>query len=82
VLRNYLQRKYLIPALEETTNKILVHLKRTHFPHEQKESLRQLLSLSDLVKFAKEEPQAVENVAALEDVRLFLTITNDGSTNE
>jgi len=72
ILRNYLQRRYLIPALEETTDKILLYLKRTHFQHQQKERLRKLLSLSDLVKFAKEEPLAQENISALENVRLFV----------
>ena len=72
ILRHYLQRKYLIPALEETTAKILTHLKRTPFALDQKENLRALLALSDLVKFAKQEPQAQDNESALRNMRLFI----------
>ena len=75
VLRNYLQRKYLIPALEETSDEIFMHLRKTHFPQEQKENLRKLLALSDLVKFAKEEPLSEANLSAMEQVRAFITLS-------
>lgn len=76
ILRNYLQRKYLIPALEETTPQILQYLKKTHFDKNQKEKLRELLQVSDLVKFAKAEPPAAENEKAWEAIFDFIQQEN------
>ncbi|HAQ71949.1 hypothetical protein N9545_07215 [Salibacteraceae bacterium] len=62
ILREYIEHRYLIPALEQTTDEIINGLR--HNPDLSPElvgKVRQLLFLSDLVKFAKENPVGNEN---------------------
>ena len=62
ILREYIELRYLIPALEQTTDEIINGLR--HNPDLSAElvgKVRQLLFQSDLVKFAKENPVGNEN---------------------
>jgi hypothetical protein len=57
IMRVYLQRRFLIPAVESTTDEIAAHLKHQDDP--RKETAAELLGLleeADLVKFAKYKP--------------------------
>lgn len=56
ILRTYLSERYDISALEMTTDEIMLALKRRAISEVMKEKLRDILILSDLVKFAKENP--------------------------
>jgi len=56
ILRVYLEERYGITALEMTTDEIMVALKRKDINEMMKQKLRDILVLSDLVKFAKENP--------------------------
>ena len=56
ILRIYLDERYAIGALEMTTDEIMLALKRKDMSDSMKQKLRGILVLSDLVKFAKENP--------------------------
>lgn len=56
ILRIYLEERYAISSLEMTTDEIMLALKRKEISEVMKQKLRDILVLSDLVKFAKENP--------------------------
>jgi len=56
ILRMYLEERYGINALEMTTDEMMLALKRKDISEGMKQKLRDILVLSDLVKFAKENP--------------------------
>ncbi len=56
ILREYLEKRYQVPALECTSAELLAHLNRTEFPDELKAILESVLAQTDLVKFAKAVP--------------------------
>ena len=56
IIREYLENRYAIQALESTTDEILAQLKNANVPDEFNPKLREMLQLADLVKFAKAEP--------------------------
>jgi hypothetical protein len=61
VLREYLEKRYAVKTHEKTTDEIFVELRHVAITQENKNTLRQILSVSDLVKFAKEQPLPPEN---------------------
>lgn len=61
ILRDFLERRYHIPAMEQTTDEIFAALGATDMPDGQKARLRQVLTLADLVKFAREQPLHTDN---------------------
>ena len=56
IIREYVERRYEILALESTTDEILRDLKQKDFNEDLKDNLKEMLQLADLVKFAKAEP--------------------------
>jgi len=75
VLREYLEKRYMIKTHEKTTEEIIAGLKRADMTTENRAMLHQLLTLADLVKFAKERPVAIENERSIEDAMLFVSAT-------
>ncbi|MCC7331903.1 MAG: hypothetical protein IT232_04765 [Flavobacteriales bacterium] len=75
VIREYLERRYQINALEETTHEIMHRLRLQTIPAEQMNKLNQLLTLADLVKFAKEQPLPHENEQSLTHAISFIETT-------
>lgn len=61
IIRRYLEDRYFIRALEETSAEILSDIQSQEIEKEYINSLDQLLNLSDLVKFAKHIPGSEEN---------------------
>jgi hypothetical protein len=57
ILRGYLERRFGIPLLESTTQEIRAQLERNYLNPESKKSLLQFLEQSDLIKFAKVQPE-------------------------
>lgn len=53
IVRQFLEKKYGIKALESTTKEILAFLKTTHFPENQAAALRELLQQTDFSKFSE-----------------------------
>ncbi len=56
ILRNYLEGRYYIAAMEETTAEIIRDLTQ-HVEEEKRDELSRILKESDLVKFAKHIPE-------------------------
>ncbi len=56
IVREYLEKRYGILALESTTREIAHLLKKTNFPETQKPALDFLLQQTDLVKYAEIQP--------------------------
>ena len=56
VIREYLENRYDIKALESTTDEILKDLKKVDFDQANKNDLKDILTMADLVKFAKAKP--------------------------
>ena len=57
-IREYLENRYEVPALESTTDEILRSLKKVDFDSSWKDKLQNILQVADLVKFAKAKPPA------------------------
>lgn len=76
ITRNYIERRFGLTALEQTTDEIMRHTRSIDIIDEQLRSkLKQLLSLSDMVKFAKELPLPNENEQSMENAILFVNST-------
>lgn len=61
IVREYIENRFKIQAMEQTTDEILFGFRNVAIDEESKNKLKQLLILSDLVKFAKEQPLPNEN---------------------
>jgi hypothetical protein len=73
ILRWYLEQRFDVRAMEQTTSEImgsLAHL--PDFNDEDRTKLKRLLFLADLVKFAKERPIGHENDVHLTAVESFI----------
>ncbi len=75
ILREFIERYYRIPALEQITSEILYSL-RTKLSSEQTETYRQVFERADLVKFAKFYPSKIE---ARESLSLSKAIIEDAT---
>jgi len=58
IIREYLENRYEVPALESTTDEIQRSLKQVDFDSSWKDKLSNILQVADLVKFAKAKPPA------------------------
>lgn len=75
IIREYIENRFEIQALEQTTEEIMHFLRLSELSETQKRSLRKLLMLTDLVKFAKEQPLAQENEEILASAFRFVEET-------
>jgi hypothetical protein len=57
ILRDYLEKRYQIPALESTSDELIAALRQTDMPLAIQFKLKKLLQVADLVKFAKVVPE-------------------------
>ncbi len=72
ILRDFLERRYRIRAMEQTTDEIFAALAATDMPEQHKTRLRQVLTLADLVKFAREQPLHTDNEQSMEQAIAFV----------
>lgn len=75
ILREYIEERYQVNALEETTSEIMHGLRLHQIPEDLKLKLSQTLTLADLVKFAKEQPLANENENSINYSIAFIEAT-------
>jgi Ca-activated chloride channel family protein len=76
ILREYLEARYAIPALESTSDEIIQAMKsQDALPEGWTLRLRKMLETADLVKFAKAEPPIQFHAEALAEVRSFVETT-------
>lgn len=75
VLREYLEGRFDVPALESTTDEIVSNLKAIHIDKEVIDELQTILQTADLVKFAKSEPPADVHQQAFDNITAFVNQT-------
>lgn len=75
VLREYLEKRYLVKTHEKTTDEIFAALKYIGIDRENKNMLQKILMLADLAKFAKEKPLPAENEQSIENAIVFVLNT-------
>ncbi len=81
ILREYIENRFKIQALEQTTDEILYGFRNVAIDDDSKTKLKQVLGLADLVKFAKEQPMANENENSLNNVYDFVNGTKKEDTD-
>lgn len=75
IIRWYIEERFHISALEQTTGEILLSIRSIALSLEIREKLQQVLSLSDLVKFAKVQPLPQEHELSLQNAIDFIQFT-------
>lgn len=75
IIRLYIEKRFGIKALEQTTVQILSGLKALDLPEDIVQNMEDLLQLSDLAKFAKETPDENANTAILQYAYQFIQDT-------
>ncbi len=76
IVRTYIERRFHIKAMEQTTDEILTDFRNEDIDTDiNYDLLRSLLNLADLVKFAKQEPLPDENVQNIENAYTFVKNT-------
>jgi hypothetical protein len=74
-VRLYIEKRFGIKALEQTTFQILSSIKLLDLPNEIVVNIEELLELSDLAKFAKQTPEKESNIAILKYAYNFIQNT-------
>lgn len=74
-VRSYIEERFDIRAIEQTTDETLKLFGNNLIAETQKEKLKYMLQLADMVKFAKVEPIAPENEQALANAYDFVNST-------
>ncbi|MDR0506756.1 MAG: hypothetical protein LBH32_08095 [Dysgonamonadaceae bacterium] len=74
-LRRYIEKRFLVPAMESTSGEILDKLKGISDTDFVCDKLKQILILSDFVKFAKYQPAPEENELSMMNAYLFVNGT-------
>ena len=80
IIRNYIEARFGIAAMEQTTDETMRSVRGINLSDELKFKLRQLLMLSDMVKFAKEQPLPMENEKSMSDAIDFVKGTMTAKT--
>lgn len=75
IVREYLEKRYQVKAMEQTSEEIFSGLRHLEITEGDRNLLRQILVLADLVKFAKEKPLNTENAQSMENSISFVTNT-------
>ncbi len=75
IIRQYIEHRFFIHAMEQVTDEIMYTFRTVDVNEEMKIKLRQILFLSDLVKFAKEQPLPNENEQSWNNAYEFVNTT-------
>ncbi len=75
VLRQYIMRRFQVNAMEMTSEEILSEIYRLHDVHSVYDTLKHVLELADLVKFAKYVPLPNDNEMSILNAYLFVNQT-------
>jgi len=75
ILREYLERRYAIHAKEQTSDEILAQLRQLQLNPTLLFDTEELISIADLIKFAKADPGMNIHAAAIERIRSFILET-------
>lgn len=74
-MREYVENRYNIPALEQTTTEINHNLRRNELSTSHVSRFMGILSQSDLVKFARYEPTSHDTESLIEKARSAVALT-------
>ncbi len=77
ILRGYIEDRFAVPALEQTSNQLLQDLRNYGISKGDLQLLPQLLRTADFVKFAKYKPIPEENEMAMKNALSFIEQTSD-----
>ena len=77
IIREYLENRFHIPALESTSLEILRDLKKHILESEMIKSVDDILNIADWVKFAKGIPEENANALALDRAIELVLFTKD-----
>ncbi len=75
ILRTYIEKRWSVPAMEQTTDEILGSLLIQFIDESLKQKLSNILRISDLAKFAKLQPLAHENEQSMREALEFINMT-------
>lgn len=75
LLRAYIEKRFKVKALEQTTVQLVNNLKTSGIHAEALQVLKNILELADMVKFAKAVPTGYENQALMDNARQFALLT-------
>jgi hypothetical protein len=75
IIREYLEKRYQVPALESVSDEILRQLHHTDFPPALVGDLQKLLTEADLAKFAQSTPPVSFHPQALQIARIIVAET-------
>lgn len=75
IFREYVEKRYGIPALESVSSEIMDHLHRAPFPRLLLPPVREMLQMADQVKFAKSIPPDTFHQQARQLVKEVVTST-------
>jgi len=76
-IREYLENRYNINALESTTDEITRALSKHNFESGHEKDLKEILQIADLVKFAKAQPTEDINEVFLSRAKSFVEDTQE-----
>ncbi len=75
IARTYIELRYKIPAMEKTTDELMASMHKGVLKQSLKTALSEVLTLSDFVKFAKAQPDFMENENAMQIIKDFIDKT-------
>lgn len=82
IMREYLERRFLFPAIELTTHEIFTNMDEGTIPPKLVEKLKELFELADLAKFAKVQPLPDEHFKAMQIAKDFIGQTLQNTAGE
>ncbi len=82
IVREYLEQRFAIHALEYPTEEILTVLETLPLQEDAKMKLIRVLKLADMVKFARQNPGASENEEVMEKAKDFVRSTRPPEPGE
>ena len=82
ILREYLDRRFNINAMEMTSTQIRQALNNSKDEIMSKQLVEQVLEIADFVKFAKAQPLGDDNIRAFEAARCFVEDTKPVETDD
>lgn len=81
-LREYLENRYDTQALESTTAQIIEDLRKLDVTQGQRDKIKELLQVADLVKFAKAEPPEEFHARVMQESFAFIEQTKQIEVQE
>ena len=75
IARTYIELRYKIPAMEKTTDELMSSMHKGMMKQSLKKDLNEILVLSDFVKFAKAQPDFIENENSMKIIKDFIDKT-------